>query len=228
MRTSPTLARWQISATIQLVVEGDGEVEAVPVLLRRFVDEAQAWPVQIGRPIHRPRNQIPGESGAKRAVRLARVQPRCGAILMLFDGDLDCPAPLGPTVQRWAADAAGGVPCSVAIAQRKYEAWFLAEIESLRGHRNVRSDAALHPNPRTLVARRSDSNNGCAPARATSRPLTNRDTHKPIGIRTKLSSRIAYRRSLSFRKLASALGDLARSMGHDIDAWPTPAWAPGV
>ena len=54
---------------------------------------------------------------------------------------------VGPTVQRWAADAAGGMPCWVVIAHREYEAWFLAAIESLRGHRNVRSDAEAHANP---------------------------------------------------------------------------------
>ncbi len=36
---------------IQPIVEGYGEVEAFPVLLRRFVEEAQAWTVNIGRPI---------------------------------------------------------------------------------------------------------------------------------------------------------------------------------
>lgn len=33
--------------TIQPIVEGHGEVNAVPVLLRRLVDEAQTW--EIGR-----------------------------------------------------------------------------------------------------------------------------------------------------------------------------------
>ena len=37
--------------TIQPVVEGHGEVEALPVLLRRLRDEASAWKVGIGTPI---------------------------------------------------------------------------------------------------------------------------------------------------------------------------------
>ena len=42
---------------IQPIVEGYGEVEAFPVLLRRFVEEAQAWTVNIGRSIRRSRSQ---------------------------------------------------------------------------------------------------------------------------------------------------------------------------
>ena len=39
---------------IQLVVEGHGEVEALPVLLRRLRDEASAWTVKIGSPFADP------------------------------------------------------------------------------------------------------------------------------------------------------------------------------
>ena len=197
-------------------------MKAVPVLLRRLVDEAQAWPVQIGRPIRRPRNQLAGESGVKRAVQLARVQPDCGAILMLFDGDLDCPADLGPTVQGWAADAAAGVPCSVVIAHREYEAWFLAAIESLRGHRNVRSDAEAHPNP-------EDPRGAKERLEQQMRPGTSYiETTDQPAFSAKLSLSVAYRRSRSFRKLASSFGNLVRSMGHNIDAWPPPTWTSGV
>lgn len=75
------------------------------------------------------------------------MQPNCGAVLILFDGDDDCPADLGPTVQTWATAAAAGTPCHVVLAHREYEAWFLAAIESLRGRRGVRDDAEHHPDP---------------------------------------------------------------------------------
>ena len=42
---------------IQPIVEGYGEVKAFPVLLRRLVEEAQAWTVNIGRSIRRSRSQ---------------------------------------------------------------------------------------------------------------------------------------------------------------------------
>ena len=87
------------------------------------------------------------ESGVTQAVRLALVQPSCGAVLIVMDADSDCPAELGPTVQAWAAAAADGTPCQVVLAHREYEAWFLAAIESLRGRRGVLIDAEPYPDP---------------------------------------------------------------------------------
>lgn len=132
---------------IQPIVEGHGDVAALPVLLRRLVNEAQVWGVDIGRPIRRPRNRLVEEAGVQQAVQLALVQPDCGGVLVLLDGDSDCPAHLGPTVLGWATEAAAEVPCGVVLAHREYEAWFLAAIESLRGYRSVRIDAEPHADP---------------------------------------------------------------------------------
>ena len=133
--------------TIQPVVEGHGEVEALPVLLRRLRDEASAWKVGIGTPIRQPRNKLASEPGALRAVEIARRQPACDAILIVFDGDRDCPAELGPKVREWAAAAAGRLPCEVVLPHREYEAWFLAAIESLRTHDLIRTNAESHSDP---------------------------------------------------------------------------------
>ena len=114
---------------IQPIVEGFGEVEAFPVLLRRLVQQAQAWDVGVGRPIRRPRNKLVKAGGVMQAVRLAVQQPECGAVLVLVDGESDCPAELGTRAQRWAT-AAADRPCCVVLAHREYEAWFLASIEA--------------------------------------------------------------------------------------------------
>ena len=44
--------------TIQPIVEGHGEVAAVPVLLRRMLAEARTTGVDIGKPIRRRRSQL--------------------------------------------------------------------------------------------------------------------------------------------------------------------------
>ena len=74
-------------------------MKALPVLLRRLVEKAEVWSVGIGRPIRKPRNQLVRETELKKAVRLALLQPECTAVLVLFDGNSDCPAELGPAVQ---------------------------------------------------------------------------------------------------------------------------------
>ena len=207
--------------TIQPIVEGYGDVAAFPVLLRRFVEEAQVWPVHIGRPIRRPRNQLVEEVGAKRAVRLALMQPNCDAVLMLLDGDSDCPADLGPTVQGWATEAAGGVPCGVVLAHREYEAWFLAAIESLRGHRGVRIDAEPHPIPEDPLGAKEQFESRMRPG-ATYVESADQPAFSAI-----FALSVAYSRSRSFRKLANSFGNLVRAMGHDISAWPPAGWTTG-
>lgn len=59
---------------IQPIVEGHGEVDAVPVLLRRLRDEAGAFDLQIGVPIRHTRAQLVREATLRQAVELARRQ----------------------------------------------------------------------------------------------------------------------------------------------------------
>lgn len=207
---------------IQPIVEGYGDVEALPVLLRRLIDEAQVWGVDIGRPIRKRRDQLVSETEVKKAVRLALLQPDCRAILILFDGNSDCPAKLAPTVQAWAATAAANVPCGVVIAHREYEAWFLAAIESLRGHRSVKDDAESHLDPENPRGAKEQLE---ARMRAGTSYLER--TNQPA-FSTSFSLSDAYRRSRSFRKLVSSFGLLVRSMGQEVDAWPPAAWTEGL
>ena len=205
---------------IQPIVEGHGEVEALPVLLRRLRNEASAWKVEIGAPIRRPRNKLASELGVMQAVETARRQPACGAILIVFDGDKDCPAEVGPKVQGWAAAAARHLPCEVVLPHREYEAWFLAAVESLRTHELIRTDAASHPDPEQPRAK-AHLKQRLAPGR----------TYSPTSHQAKLSALFslehAYRRCRSFRKLTTSFGSLLRAMDQDIGAWPPTHWGDG-
>ena len=203
---------------IQPIVEGHGEVSALPVLLRRFRDEAEVWDVDIGRPIRRPRSRLVKEEEIQQAVRLALLQPDCGAVLILFDGESDCPADLGPTVQEWATAAAGGTPCCVVLAHREYEAWFLAAIESLRGRRGILLDAEPHSDPERPRGVKEQLEGRMEPA-ATYLETTDQPAFSAL-----FSLPAAYRRSRSFRKLADSFGNLVRAMGHDVGVWPPAAW----
>lgn len=203
---------------IQPIVEGHGEVEAVPVLLRRFVAEAGVFDVRIGTPIRRRRPELVREDSLRRAVELARRQPGCSAILVLFDGDDDCPRALAPTIERWASDAAAGVPCAVVMAHREYEAWFLAAIESLVGPVGLPEGAPRWGDPEAprdakgLLERAMFATSGYH-ARVDQPSLT---------ARFDLSS--AYRRSRSFRRMTGAFGSLLRARGTNIAAWPPEQW----
>ena len=203
---------------IQPIVEGHGEVAALPVLLRRLRDEAEAWGVDIARPIRRTRHQLARAPDVERAVRLALLQPACAAILIVFDGDRDCPATLGPEVQVWATAAAAHVPCQVVIAHREYEAWFLAAAESLRGH-GLRLDAPPHPEPEEPRGAKEELERRM-PAGAS---YLERIDQPAFSYRFSLPA--AHRHSRSFRKLVKSFGNLVRSLDQKIAAWPPESWS---
>jgi hypothetical protein len=81
---------------IQPIVEGEGEVRSVPVLLRRLQEASGVYSFGINAPIRKPRSDFLDRSRLERAIGLARKQENCGAILILFDGD---GASNGPLVQ---------------------------------------------------------------------------------------------------------------------------------
>src|ERR1035441_8456374 len=117
---------------IQPLVEGHGEVTALPVLLRRLQGLAQQYGFQINRPYRRKRSELTTEATVKQSVGLALV-PDCAGIIIVFDSDDDPACTIGPNVQSWAQAEAGGIPCQVVAITREYEAWFISAVESLRG-----------------------------------------------------------------------------------------------
>jgi hypothetical protein len=204
---------------IQPIVEGHGEVGAVPILLRRLRDLAEAYPLDVNAPVRRHRADFFDEAGVRKAVRVALKQDDCQAVLLLFDGDRegDCPLEQAPDILAWAQEAAGK-PCAVVMAYREYEAWFLASVESLRGHRRIRRDAVSHPKPEMprgakgqLEARMEA---GCSYQPTADQPA----------LTAVFDMQAAYRKCRSFRHLVRAFGQVARSLGCLRAPWPPPAW----
>ncbi len=203
--------------TIQPIVEGYGEVDAFPVLLRRFIEAAQAWEMKIARPLRGTRYQLARKEDLQKFIRIALKQPECRAILVLLDSDSECPAKFGTRLQTWASEAAQTVPCRVVIAHAEYEAWFLAAIESLRGYRGIRNDAQpfLEPEKYRGAKERLEKRMQDKYRERTDQPA----------LSGRLSLADAYRRSRSFRKLVGSFVFLAQAMGQDINAWPPRDWA---
>lgn len=125
------------------IVEGDGEVAAVPVLLRRLA----AWrtpgvPTDILPPIRVRRDRfLNRDEEFTRYLRLAAAKCEDGGwILVLLDADDDCPAQLAPQVLARAAECIAHRSISVVLAKREFEAWFIAAAESLNGYRDFLVD----------------------------------------------------------------------------------------
>jgi hypothetical protein len=205
---------------LQPIVEGDGEVAAVPVLLRRFRDLAQAHPLEVNAPIKRHRDEFFEEAKVQKAVRLAK-KYECDAILLLVDGDNDgdCPATRAPQILGWAQAEAAGTPCAVVMAYREYEAWFLASIESLRGHRGIRQDAESHPLPEQPKG---------AKAKLEERMEAGKSYHETAdqpALTGLFDMQPAYKKYRSFQHMVKVFGELATAGGSAPSAdWPPAEW----
>jgi hypothetical protein len=134
------------------IVEGHGDVRAVPILVRRIAAEIDpAITLHVLPPLRVPRFKLAKEGELERAVELAaRKTAGAGAVLVLVDSEDDCPATKAPELLQRARAARSDVPAAVVLAKREYEAWFLAAAESLRGHRGLAQDLTTPAQPEEI------------------------------------------------------------------------------
>lgn len=130
---------------IASVVEGYGEVQALPILLRRIADEAFFYDRDIRTPHRIARTSMTREKVAD-AVRTQRaVVGEDGIVVVLYDSDDDDPDEIVETTKEQLAAAV--CEALVFVAVREYEAWLLAGIDSLRGTPALKSDAHFEGDP---------------------------------------------------------------------------------
>jgi len=136
------------------IVEGDGEVSAVPVLLRRIIElvnpEVYA---DIKHPIRKQRSSLLRQGGLEDAIALAIMELPAGpgAVLALIDADQDCPKSLAPALLERSRYTAGGrLPVAVVLANHEFENWFIAAAESVAGYRGLRPDVIAPPDPESI------------------------------------------------------------------------------
>ena len=136
------------------IVEGHGEVEAVPILIRRIAKEFDpATVVNVDSVLRVPASCLRKNGELERQVeRAARKIQAKGGILILIDCDWDesCPAKDGPALLERARKARSDLPISVVLAKKEYESWFIAAAESLRGRRGLPPDLSPAPSPEEI------------------------------------------------------------------------------
>lgn len=132
---------------IVLFVEGEGEVTAVPQLVKRLLTERNAWdtvildkdPFKVGQ-INRLVKKDYREW--KRKLSACLIRPDVGGVLLILDGDIKCvgsapfcEATVAKSLAEVARSVGGGSTFSVAtvFARQEYESWLLAGAESFAG-----------------------------------------------------------------------------------------------
>lgn len=200
---------------VAAIVEGDGEVEAVPLLIRRIARTVVPdLALETTRPFRVRRNQIVKSGQLERYVELVvrRHGPECG-ILVLLDANGDCPADLGRELRDRVSRSRSDARVEVVLAKSEYEAWFLAALESLRGKRGIHAGATPPDEPEEI----RDAKGRLRRETPRSQP------YDPVDDQAALTSLFdlgqARERSPSFRKMWRAVSSLltgdsaARPMG---------------
>jgi len=131
------------------VVEGHGDVEAVPIVVRRIAEQiVPPVIVQVTAPLRTPKGRLIKPEELERAVELAaRRVAGVGGVLVVLDSDDDCPAQQGPALLARAASVRQGLPVAVVLAKSEFESWFIAAAESLAGKLGLPVGLLAPPNP---------------------------------------------------------------------------------
>lgn len=182
------------------LVEGDGEVEAVPALARRIIAHIDPGVTsEVRRGFRHPSGSLRRAGGLERAINAVAVISPDHHVLVLIDSDDDCPKELGQELATRARTARPDLRVSVVLAHREFEAWFLAGAESLAGKRNLPEDLKPPVAPEGIRGAKEWLSERMQGTRIY------RPTQDQAALTSLLDINLARERSRSFRKLWSEL-----------------------
>jgi hypothetical protein len=197
--------------SLSAIVEGDGEMAALPVLLRRIADwrTPQVY-VDVLAPIRVYKDRfLNRDEEFSRHLKLAAA--KCGEtgwILILLDADDDCPMLKGSDIARRAAAVVPHRRIAVVLANREYEAWFIAAAQSLDGvrtfkyqHRDDAVDPEVPRNAKGWLRERMASG-------------AYRETTDQPSFSARIDLQQAFDRSRSFRKLCTEWSKHTEALVH--------------
>ena len=196
-----------------LVVEGPGDVDALPQLVTRILTQMQNRPdimVAHGKSrvvMAKGRSNL--EKRLESFLRHAENKPDCGAILVLVDADNDCPVTVFQQLSQRCEHSGTNVPIQVVFAYREYETWFLASLDTIRGRHSISEATTLARDPETIAN----------PKKWLTDRMSAGSVYKETIHQASLSSAIdldlAHSNSRSFRRLCHALEQLVDAMVQD-------------
>jgi hypothetical protein len=142
------------SIRLAIIVEGHGEREAVPVLIRRIAAEINpALSIEICSSQRIPETKLLKADETRNAIEYAaRKIGGKGGIVIIVDCDRKngCPAKDGPALLKRANKIRPDVPISVILAKKEFESWFIAAAASIRGKRGLSSTLEEVADPESI------------------------------------------------------------------------------
>ena len=192
--------------TIVPVVEGDGDAAAFPELLVRILQEKHnrydVFVAQGKTKVVKTNGRQNLEKKLEKFLGHAQNKPKCGAILILVDSDIDCPVTLAQELSQRCDQIDIRCPVQIVCASRSYEAWFLASLNTIKGRHGIPNTAVLLDDPEGVLN----------PKQWLSDQMPSGQAYKETTHQASLSRVIdldlAHQNSRSFRRLCHALEQL--------------------
>jgi hypothetical protein len=139
-------------AYLMMIVEGDGDVQAAPILARRILHSQQIFNVDVPKPIRIRRDQFLRKPDLReKYLLLARAKAgNQGRVLVLLDADDECPRDLVVAHLAQMQHIVSPTTLSLVFAKTEFEAWFIAAADSLAGKHGLPVGLVAPPNAETI------------------------------------------------------------------------------
>lgn len=195
------------------VVEGPGDVEATPVLIRKILtDHIKCYDIAVSKPKRAGgRSALDRAGGIEKFIEYASITPNCGGILVLVDADDDCAPEWAEGICVRCKQVGVDVPIVVVCAVREYEAWFLASLDSIKGNSirgslTFNQDAYFEGNLEEIRGVKEWITHQLPPGRAY------KETTDQASMSARTDIPVALSNSRSFRRLCHAIEELQSAM----------------
>lgn len=143
-----------MTSPLAAIVEGHGEVESLPILVRRISTElvcASQLNLQKTNIFRINKSKIVRPGEIEKAVKAASIKlGQKGSIIVLLDADSDDPDTLLGELSTRAKTAAPHINVEVIIAVREYESWIIHSISSLAGKRGLPTEITTPAHPEAI------------------------------------------------------------------------------
>jgi hypothetical protein len=117
---------------VGIIVEGQGDVASIPLLLRNYLHTRHIYEDILGKPVPlKGKGSATKSGGIEGYAAAATSRPGCKALLLVLDADEEKSCILGPEMAARISQVTR-IPILVAVAERDYEDWLYSSAETLQ------------------------------------------------------------------------------------------------
>ncbi len=182
------------------IVEGEGEIDSVPKLIYKILRHLgrNDFVVTDGKSAGGCTN-LKKQADLTRLLRSAERESGIIGTLILIDADDNCPVTLANEIVQLVNTISVRYSVVVVVANREYEAWFLASLETVRGSENIPADSVFSGD----IEGKSDVK-GWLTKQMPKGKAYKENTHQVL-MTQKIDVTTAHQNSRSFRRLVHAV-----------------------